>query len=43
MKEWISPEIELLPINQTLAICNIPGKLEGTGDVDNIADCAATS
>ncbi len=43
MKEWIKPEIELLEISQTLAICNVAGKVEGITDSNNDIDCAATS
>ena len=43
MKEWICPKIELLPISHTQATCNVVGKVEGTGDADNPADCATTS
>lgn len=46
MKEWIKPEMELLEISKTAGICNstLPGKVQGTGDVDFPADCTpATS
>ena len=43
MKEWIKPEIELLEISQTLATCNVIGKVEGIIDSNDDIDCAATS
>jgi hypothetical protein len=43
MKEWIKPEIELLPISQTLATCDVIGKVEGINDANDELNCAATS
>jgi len=43
MKEWIKPEIELLEISQTLATCNVAGKVEGIDDLNDTLNCAATS
>jgi hypothetical protein len=43
MKEWIKPEIELLEISQTLATCNVAGKVEGIDDAYDNINCATTS
>jgi len=43
MKEWIKPEIELLEISQTLATCNVAGKVEGIDDSNDTLNCATTS
>jgi len=43
MKEWIKPEIELLEITQTQAICEVAGKVEGIDDSNDTLNCAATS